>query len=296
MSIKVGVLMGGDSHEREVSISTGMAVFKACESLGYVVTKFLFVNNYKKFINKLKEQDIIFNALHGGIGENGSIQAWMDNSNIKYTGSGSRVSSLCMDKSRSKSFARLMGIETADWQKIKNINESIELKLPLVIKPNEQGSTFGLTIVREKAHLKQAIKKAFQYGEAIIAEKYLRGREITVPVLGGKVYPIIEILPSHGLYDYECKYTQGFSKYICPAKLDNGIARKIREDTELIFNEFGCDVYARIDYIIDHYGHPNFLEVNTLPGMTNTSLFPKSVSKENVSFERLIKKILKLSL
>ena len=288
--------MGGDSHEREVSISTGMAVSKACESLGYLVTKFLFVNNYKKFINELKEQDIIFNALHGGIGENGLIQAWMDINNIKYTGSGSRVSSLCMDKARSKSFARLLGVETAGWQIIKNINENIELKLPVVIKPNEQGSTFGLTIVKNKAHLKQAIKNAFQYGEEIIAEKYLKGREITVPVLGGIVYPIIEISPSHSLYDYECKYTPGLSKYHCPAKLDNNIARTIRENTELIFNEFGCDVYARIDYIIDHYGHPNFLEVNTLPGMTNTSLFPKSVSKENVSFERLIKTILKLSL
>ena len=296
MSLKVGVLMGGESNERQVSIATGKAVSAACKRLGFLVEKLLFRHDYKKFINQLKDQDIIFNALHGGIGENGEIQAWLDKNNIQYTGSGSLVSALCMDKARSKTLARIMGFKTADWQLIENSKQKVKLDLPVVVKPNEQGSTFGLTIVKDKGMLKIAMEKAFEYGNTVIAERYIEGREITVPVLGNKVYPIIEIKPSHNLYDYECKYTPGLTKYFCPAELEPKMTSFIKEDTALLFNEFGCDVYSRIDYIIDNDGFYNFLELNTLPGMTKTSLFPKSVATEGLSFTMLIKKIIELSL
>jgi len=178
----------------------------------------------------------------------------------------------------------------------KNSNEKIKLQFPFVVKPNNQGSTFGLTVVNNDKELSLAIKTAFQYGEYVIAEEYIKGREVTVPILGESVYPILEIVPSHDLYDFECKYTPGMTKYFCPAKLDDSITGLIKENTQLLFNEFGCNVYARIDYLIDKNGTPYFLEINTLPGMTPTSLLPKSLASVGINFESLISKIVKLSM
>ena len=296
MSLNIGVLMGGDSEEKVVSLSTGNEVLKALKKLGYNAEKILIKHNYKKFLGKFLEQDLVFNALHGGKGEDGKIQQWMDKNNIKYTGSGPTSSALCMDKARSKDFAKIMGVRTPKWQFFSNLNEKIKLQFPFVVKPNNQGSTFGLTVVNNEKELPLAIKTAFKYGENVIAEEYIKGREITVPILGESVYPILEIVPSHDLYDFECKYTPGMTKYICPAKFDDGMTSLIKENTQLLFNEFGCNVYARIDYLIDTNGTPYFLEINTLPGMTSTSLFPKSLASVGMSFESLISKIIKLSI
>ena len=296
MSLKIGVLMGGDSEERIVSLSTGNEVLKALRKSGYNAEKILIKDSYEKFLGKFLEQDLVFNALHGGKGEDGKIQQWMDNNNIKYTGSGPTSSSLCMDKARSKDFATVMGIRTPEWQLLCNSNEEIKLQFPFVVKPNNQGSTFGLTVVKKKKELPVAIKKALKYGEDVIAEEYIEGREVTVPILGKSVYPILEIVPSHDLYDFECKYTPGMTKYYCPAKLDDNLTNLIKENTQLLFNKFGCNVYARMDYLIDKNGIPYFLEINTLPGMTSTSLFPKSLASIGIDFESLISKIVKLSI
>ena len=296
MSMKIGVLMGGDSKERIISISTGNQVLKALKKLGHNAEKILIKDDYKKFLGKFHEQDLVFNALHGGKGEDGEIQQWMDNNNVKYTGSGATSSALCMDKARSKDFARVIGVRTPRWQLFNSLNEKIKLQFPFVIKPNNQGSTFGLTVVNNKKELPLAIKTAFQYGKDVIAEEYIKGREVTVPILGETVYPILEIVPSHDLYDFECKYTPGMTKYFCPAKLDDSITRLIKENTQLLFNEFDCNVYARIDYLIDKNGTPYFIEINTLPGMTSTSLLPKSLASVGISFESLISKIVKLSI
>ncbi len=296
MSLKIGVLMGGDSEERIVSLSTGKEVLKALKKLGYNAEKILIKDSYEKYLGKFLEQDLIFNALHGGEGENGKIQQWMDDNKIKYTGSGPESSNLCMNKARSKDFAKVMGIRTPRWQHFTNLNEKIKLQLPFVVKPNRQGSTFGLTVVKNKKELPLAIKTAFQFGEDVIVEEYIKGREVTVPILGGSVYPILEIVPSNDLYDFECKYTPGMTKYLCPAKLANNTTNLIREDTQLLFNEFGCNVYARIDFLIDKNGTPYFIEINTLPGMTATSLLPKSLASSGISFESLISKIVELSI
>ena len=296
MPLKIGVLMGGDSDGRIVSLSTGREVLKAFKKLGYNAEKISIKDNFESFLEKFQEKDLVFNALHGGKGEDGKIQQWMDNNNIKYTGSGPASSSLCMDKARSKDFAKIMGIRTPKWQLFSNPSEEIKIQFPFVIKPNRQGSTFGLTVVKNQKELPLAIKNAFRYGGDVIAEEYIKGREVTVPILGEKVYPILEIVPSHDLYDFECKYTPGMTEYFCPAKLDDDIESLIKEDTQLLFNEFGCSVYARVDYLIDKNGTPYFLEVNTLPGMTSTSLLPKSLASVGISFESLIAKIVKLSL
>ena len=296
MSLKIGVLMGGDSDERIVSLSTGNEVLKAFKKLGYDAEKISIKNDFENFLEKFQQQDLVFNALHGGKGEDGKIQQWMDDNNIKYTGSGPAASALCMDKAKSKDFAKIMGIRTPKWQLFSNPSEEIKLQFPFVVKPNRQGSTFGLTVVKNDRELPLAIKTAFQYGDDVIAEEYIKGREVTVSILGESAYPILEIVPSHDLYDFECKYTPGMTKYLCPAKLEDDIASLIKEDTELLFKEFGCSVYARIDFLIDNNGAPYFLEVNTLPGMTKTSLLPKSLASAGISFESLIAKIVELSI
>ncbi len=288
--------MGGPSDEREVSIATGKAVIDACVENGYTVTEFGFINDYKKHLKRLKTQNIIFNALHGGIGENGSIQKWLDKNNIKYTGSGSIASSLCMDKAASKEIAKGNGIETPDWQLIQKANQEVKISPPFVVKPNDQGSTIGLSIVKDNQLTQSAMDLAFQHGNSIIIEKFISGRELTIPIINEEAYPIVEINPKNNFYDYECKYTPGMSEYLCPAILEQNLVEKIEANTMQLFNKFGCSVYARADYILDKSGVPYFLEMNTLPGMTSTSLVPKSAYAKGQSFQQLIRHIIELSL
>jgi len=296
MSLRVGILMGGPSEEREVSMSTGKAVSVACSQMGYLVEDFTFRKDYKKYLKQMRSQDIVFNALHGGIGENGKIQAWMDNNRIKYTGSSATASSLCMDKVNTKDLAKKNGIDTPEWQLLLDLNDEIKLKTPFVVKPNDQGSTVGLSVVYNQEQIDSAVKKAFQYGSEVIIEKYINGRELTIPVIGNRAYPIVEINPLHDLYDYECKYTPGMSEYDCPARLNKKLVKKIKQNTMMLFKIFGCSVYARADFMLDNSGTPFFLEMNTLPGMTSTSLLPKSANAEGLNFNQLIEKIIKLSL
>jgi len=296
MPLKVGILMGGPSEERDVSISTGEAVSKACAENGYLVTEFSFRNDYKKYLNEMDDNDIIFNALHGGIGENGSVQAWMDENGIKYTGSGSLASSLCMDKAKSKEIAKSNGIDTPKWQLLSNPDDEIEIKCPFVAKPNDQGSTVGLSIVKNQRSINSAIRQAFKYGTEVIIEEYIDGKELTIPIIGHSPFPVVEINPLHDLYDYECKYTPGMSEYNCPAELDKILLNTIEYNTIILFDIFGCSIYARADYILDKSGIPYFLEMNTLPGMTSTSLVPKSAKANGLTFKQLIAKIIQLSL
>jgi len=288
--------MGGPSEEREVSIATGKAVIKACVENGYAATEFSFDTNYKKYLKELEKQNIIFNALHGGIGENGKIQAWLDENNIKYTGSGAFSSSLCMDKAASKEIAKRNGIETPDWQLIKKIDQRVKMTLPFVVKPNDQGSTVGLSIVKNAQSIQPAIDLAFQHGNKVIIEKFISGRELTIPIINEDAYPIVEINPKNNFYDYECKYTPGMSDYSCPADLEQNLVEKIEANTIRLFHKYDCSVYARADYILDSSGVPYFLEMNTLPGMTSTSLVPKSAYSKGQSFKKLIKYIIDLSL
>ena len=233
---------------------------------------------------------------HGTVGEDGIIQAWLDENNIKYTGSGAFASSLCMNKDKSKNVARSLGLLTPDWEIIHSIDDVISLNTPLVIKPNDQGSTVGLSIVRNINGKSEAINHAMQYSDNIIAEKFVRGREITVTILGEKVLPIVEIRSKHELYDYECKYTPGMSEYICPAELDQYLTIEIQKDTKRLFKALECQVYGRADYLLDKEDKCFFLEMNTLPGMTSTSLVPISAKADGLSFIKLISCILEMSL
>ena len=296
MPLKIGILMGGLSEEREISLMTGQAVTDSCNRVGYIVSEFSFRSNYYRLLKGLKSQDIIFNALHGGIGENGKIQSWMNENGIKNTGSGAESSALCMDKNKSKIIAKDNNIPTPNWEMLDSKNHLPALAMPYVIKPNDQGSTVGLTMVYNESEIKSAIQKAFTYSNSVMAEEYIQGNELTVTVLSDKAYPIIEIKPSHELYDYECKYIPGMSRYICPAALPIDLTKTIQKDTEKIFQKLGCGVYARADYILNNKQEYYFLEMNTLPGMTSTSLVPKSVNVAGMSFDELVKNIIEISL
>ena len=274
----------------------GAAVAKACRSNGFETVEFPFHYDFEILRDVLQAVDVVFNALHGGIGENGEIQAWMDQNQIKYTGSGSKASALCMDKAKSKEIARRLGMRTPDWELLASSRDKPCLALPFVVKPNDQGSTVGLSVVREISEIEPAIHEAFNHGHTALTETYIHGRELTVTILGNKGYPIVEIKPSHELYDYECKYTPGLSHYVCPAEIPDELAENIQKDTETIFRELDCSVYGRADYLLDENEQYYFLEVNTLPGMTATSLVPKSVNAAGMSFEKLIKSIIDLSI
>lgn len=300
--MKIAILMGGNSSEREISLETGAAVLSACKKLGFSGIACPYQDSIYEVISVLKEADIVFNALHGGEGEGGGVQKILDKENIKYTGSDPRSSELVMDKHRSKSLMLENNLPTPPWLHIDTTKvngvDFIDAKFgyPVVVKPNSEGSTIGVTIVKSSHELDRAMDLASEFGKDILVEKYISGKEITVGILGELTLPIIEILPSHEMYDYNCKYTSGMSKYICPADLSSEITEKISEASLQIAKLLGCKHYCRVDFRLDNRDNFYCLEVNTLPGMTSTSLVPKAAKVAGISFEQLIQRILEFAI
>ena len=301
--MNISILYGGTSTEHKISIQTGLAVAEAINGR----YKIDMVNLEKEIYmspHNLLDTDLVFNALHGGDGENGTIQAYLDLHHIAYTGSGSKASKIAMDKNLSKIISQSIKIPTPDWILLKK-DQYTGLKLqkyktskfsyPYVIKPSNEGSTYGLSIIHDKSELPEAIGKASQYSNEILIEEYIPGREITVGILGSKTLPIIEIKPSHNFFDFECKYTQGMSDYIIPAELSDSLIRKLSNDAIKIYNTIGCRHYARADFRINDKGEYYFLEINTLPGLTSTSLLPKAANAIGLEFPDLIDTIIKLA-
>jgi len=298
MSTKIAVLMGGASSEREVSLSSGKAMFAACAALGYDAISVEFENDILSHLDTLKSVDIVLIALHGGIGENGRIQGMFESLGIRYTGSDALSSAICMDKHISKLLAEDVGIATPRWKRIRK-GQSIyknEFDYPFVVKPNSEGSTIGLTIVHNENDYDSAVEEAFKYDDEILIEEFISGKEITVSIVGEDVLPIIEIRPEHGLYDYECKYTKGMTEYICPAELNEDLTKRIKQTAFEVYKLLKCRHYGRVDLRLDNNNQHWFLELNTLPGMTDTSLVPKAAKATGISFEQLIGKIIKQSL
>ena len=298
MSTKIAVLMGGSSSEREVSLSSGKAMFAASAALGYDAISVEFENDILSHLDTLKSVDIVLIALHGGIGENGRIQGMFESLGIRYTGSDALSSAICMDKHISKLLAEDVGIATPRWKRIRK-GQSIyknEFDYPFVVKPNSEGSTIGLTIVHNENDYDSAVEEAFKYDDEILIEEFISGKEITVSIVGEDVLPIIEIRPEHGLYDYECKYTKGMTEYICPAELNEDLTKRIKQTAFEVYKLLKCRHYGRVDLRLDNNNQHWFLELNTLPGMTDTSLVPKAAKAAGISFEQLIGKIIKQSL
>lgn len=296
---KIGILTGGDSAEREISLKSCEAIERACKELDYNTVRIVIDGNAQKIIPKIVEVDFVFIALHGGKGENGVIQGLLDSLNIPYNGSGVLASSLGMEKSITKQLAKSYEIPTPNWKNFIDIDESkdyISNEFPIVVKPSADGSTLGLSFVKNQAELAKAVELADEYDGNIMIEDYIEGRELTVTIIGQQVFPIVEIIPKHQFYDYECKYQKGMSEYICPAVLTNALTEKIQNIALDIFNILQCSGYARADFILDKNNNPWFLEINTLPGMTATSLVPKSAMVAGVSFNSLIQMIINESL
>ena len=285
--------MGGQGEERDISIKSGKAIQSALETIGYNVLAITLENTLGDIISDFHSVDLVFLGLHGSIGENGTIQGFLESLGVKYTGSDPLSSAICMDKNISKIIARHSKVNTPNWEIVTrgqpfNGNNS---EFPLVIKPNDQGSTVGLTIVHDKSELGPALNLAFNYSSSVMVEQFIEGREFTVTVIEGKALPVCEIIPSHELYDYECKYTSGMSKYLCPADIDLDLTKRVQEITERLFDVLKCRHYSRADFRLDHDDNFWFLEMNTLPGMTDTSLVPMAAKAAGFSFKELIDRI-----
>ncbi len=290
---KIAVLMGGTGEEREISIKSGKAIQLALEAMGYNVLGITLENTLGDIISDLYSVDLVFLGLHGSIGENGTIQGFLESLGVKYTGSDPLSSAICMDKNISKIIARDSKVNTPNWKIVtrdQTLNED-NSEFPLVIKPNDQGSTVGLTVVHDESELGPALNLAYNYSSSVMVEQFIEGRELTVTLIGGKALPVCEIIPSHELYDYECKYTSGMSKYVCPADIDLDLTKRVQEITERLFDVLKCRHYSRADFRLDHEDNLWFLEMNTLPGMTDTSLAPMAAKAAGFSFNDLIDRI-----
>jgi len=350
--LKITVLMGGTSAERDVSLASGVRVAEALRSCGHEVLSVdtahgilsapdeqaLLSGKIVKTIppdvqalvrlnaqlpgtlRSLPQTDVVFLALHGGQGEDGTLQALLDLTGVPYTGSGHLASALAMDKDLSKHLFRAAGVPTANWRMapisgIWNRESGIgtagkreagggdfateverDLGLPVIVKPSKQGSTVGLSIVREIEALRDAIDEAAKYDDEVMVEQFIPGRELTVGILGDEALPVGEIIPVHEIYDYECKYTAGMAREIFPADLTAAETRTIQDLARRAFRALKLRGYARIDFRMSPDGVFYCLEANTLPGMTALSLIPQAAAAAGILFPELCDRIVRLAL
>jgi D-alanine-D-alanine ligase len=331
--MNITVLMGGTSSERNVSLASGIRIVQALRGNGHKVTaldpargvigdaeqrelatgkvgteppslealsKFAegtFLPNLTS-MKEIKDTDVAFLALHGGQGEDGTIQALLDMAHVKYTGSGHLSSALAMDKDLSKKLFRAGDVKTADWLMAPATTEQVEgmLGLPVIVKPSKQGSTVGLTLVKKRSDLPGAIKEALMYDDEVMIERFVPGRELTVGVLGNIALPVGEIISKHEIYDYECKYTAGMATEEFPAKISPEATERVQKQALAAFKSLKLTGYARIDFRLTTEGEFYCLEANTLPGMTELSLIPQGAAAMGIKFPELCERIVKLAL
>ncbi|MFT9816783.1 D-alanine--D-alanine ligase [Lysinibacillus sp. NPDC056185] len=298
--MKVGVIMGGISSEKQVSIMTGEEMIAHLDKSKYeVVAIELNENNTSELIEKVRDIDIALIALHGKFGEDGTIQGVLEAMGVKYTGSGILSSSMCMDKNISKKILRYEGIETPDWLHHSNIeelqfDELDKMGYPLVVKPNSGGSSVGVKIVNDKEALLTSVEEVFKWDPEIIIEKYIEGEEITCSILNGELLPIISIRHTAQFFDYKAKYEDAATIEEV-VELPPAIHERVAEAAKACYGALRCSVYARIDMMIKD-GIPYVMEVNTLPGMTKNSLLPKSALSAGITYMQLLDKIIEISL
>lgn len=314
---KIGVLMGGTSSERDVSVRSGLAIYQALQEMGYSSS---LIDVPKDLINSLKKEKVrlAFLALHGGMGENGAIQGMLEVLGIPYTGSGTLASALAMDKEASKKiflyhnlpvppFTVISRQSSAASQKLKTPAShrgepdprplTPDFSLPWVVKPAAEGSSIGVSIVKEQTELAASVEKGFSYGSRVIVEKFIDGCEVHIGILGSRVLGGVEVKPSLEFYNYEAKYTAGLTEYIIPPRIDETIYEKAKETALQAHVALGCSGASRVDLRIDgKSGIPYVLEVNTLPGMTTTSLLPKIAQSAGLSFKDLVEEIVRLAI
>lgn len=299
---KIAVLLGGTSAEREVSLNSGKAVLEALLSQGYDAHP---IDPKEYNVANLKKDGFhrVFNILHGRGGEDGTMQGLLEQIGLPYTGCGVMASALTMDKMRTKMLWKAFGLPVADMEVVTRETfaeldaQAVvdKLGLPLMVKPSLEGSSVGLTKVKAVDELKSAVEYALKFDNTILIEEWLAGDELTVPVLDSQVLPAIRIVPEGEFYDYNAKYISDNTQYFCPAGLAPEREQELAILVKRAYDAVGCRGWSRIDVMCDAKGDFRLVEVNTNPGMTSHSLFPKSAASVSVSFEQLVVKILELS-
>ncbi|MGO9613494.1 MAG: D-alanine--D-alanine ligase [Dissulfurispiraceae bacterium] len=309
---RIGVLAGGISAERDVSLRTGSAIYNALRGRGYNV---VLIDTRGSLCESLRNEkiEVAFVALHGGLGENGAVQGFLEVMDIPYTGSGILASALAMDKEASKKIFLHHGIPVAPYKVFQrsmiNIQQlatygsrdlmatlGIGFPMPWVVKPVAEGSSVGVSIVRTEDEMCGAMEGAFSYGQKIIVEKYIKGREIQIGILGQRILGGVEVRPSEEFYSYQAKYTPGLTEYILPPEVDEHAYERLKTIALNSHNALGCRGATRVDLILGAADNPYILEVNTIPGMTETSLLPKIAGLSGIGFADLVEDILKLSI
>ncbi|MFO7807706.1 MAG: D-alanine--D-alanine ligase [Candidatus Moraniibacteriota bacterium] len=301
MKTKIALLLGGTSKEREVSLNTGNQIYRALDKTKYEVYRYDPQTDLNKFFQDAldKKFDLVFPALHGPYGEDGRMQGILDLTGAPYLFSGCLASALAMDKYKSKIVARDAGLEIIEGIKISKDNVSDVKKFtekngfPVVVKPDQLGSSVGISIVKNSAEMQKGLELAFSCCEEVLLEKYIKGRELTVTVMGNKnpkVLPVIEIIPKNAeWFDYKSKYVAGASDEVCPAEIPEKIRKEVQNKALKAFKAIGCKDLARADFIWSEKENKiYFLEINTIPGMTATSLVPKSAKAFGMNFENFI--------
>ena len=292
---KVAVVMGGSSAEREVSLMSGNGVLAALQSKGVDAHKF---DPSEKPLSALQTEGFarVFNILHGPFGEDGTLQGALESMAIPYTGCGVMASAICMDKWRTKLLWKGAGLPIPDFELLNDDSDfdAIEarLGLPIFVKPSTEGSSIGVTKVKEHGGLKAAYEEARQYDEIVIAEQFIGGGEYTCAIIDGKAYPTIKIEPATEYYDYQAKYFRDDTVYRCPSGLAANVEQRARELALQAFRVLGCRGWARIDFLMDEQGGIYLLEANTNPGMTSHSLVPMAARAEGLSYEDLCVQVL----
>lgn len=284
--LQIAVLMGGPSEEREVSLRSGKAVMAALQRQGHAVHA---VDPCEGKLSLPTQVDVAFLALHGTYGEDGQVQSELHRLGVAYTGSGPDASRLAFDKASAKKVFMERGLPTPAFSVISDADQLIpeELSLPLVVKPSCQGSSVGLHFVEKEAQWQPAIEQVLSMGGTALVEQCIQGRELTVAILDGRAHPIVEILPKDdAAYDYDHKYTLGATEYVCPAQLDTFQTERCQHIARQAYEALGCAGYGRVDLLLDCHG-PTLLEVNTLPGMTETSLMPMAAQASGIDFDAL---------
>lgn len=296
-SKKIGVLMGGPSREREISLRSGKNVLNSLKRQGFNAVE-IIVDGNDQFLKKdLKEKkiEVAFVILHGAYGEDGQVQELLESINIPYTGSDPEASRITMNKLLTKQVLQKANLPTPEYQAIKAITE-VSLAVPLVIKPVCEGSSFGVSIVKEKKYLIPQLEKTFQEFPDIFIEKFINGKEVTVGIIGTdkniQALPILELVPHAEFYDYEAKYTPGKTSFILPAKLDDKTTKNVQNIALQAHLVTGCNGMSRVDFIIDEHNQPWITEINSIPGMTDQSDLPAEAKVAGISFDELVYKIL----
>lgn len=303
--MKVAVLYGGVSGEREVSLTSGKGMIEALKERGHDVVAIDFHPERAHELLTL-EADVVLSALHGKYGEDGRVQSLLEMANLPYTGSGVLASALAMDKARAKIIFAAAGIRVARDVLVESpahVDAKVAewgAEFPCVVKPAQEGSSNGLTIAMDETMLRDGIAKAFECDTAVLVEQYIKGRELTVPVIGNfgheEALPVIEIIPKNEFYDYESKYTEGGSVHVCPAELPEALTEEVQRSAVLAHQALGCAGYSRSDFLVSEDGLAYILETNTLPGMTPLSLFPDSARAVGISYGELLERFISLAL